>query len=605
MTIQEAYARIVEVIQTDYRHPDYDRTNDVAMWGYSMMTGDGQEEYINLRENETDDQKAQRKRLYNSITGLAARQVSAIFAKVRRTDGVKEEVRHDNANSQAAITATLDKFHAAKHLREYLFDRLEYFTFYDPNAWILCERTDTRTEEGVIRAVTPYPLEVSCDQALDFKVENGVVVYLIVGRKRMEVIDNKPVSPWDYYFYHAGFTIHFHEYSGQSPQMAGYEPLAILKSDDSTAFFLYQIFATGSQEFPGMRAGCYADPKTKGRTFWTPLHYAENVFSDLMTDKANADVGRTLHHYPQKYVYAPICRYKDQETGERCEGGVMPHGKNGKCPQCNGKGALYHLGEQDVVVIAYDPDTQDTSLPPLSSFAFYVNLPDWLPKWMAEQIKDGVDRVFSAVFATQIDARQQPGPQTATEVVLDYEQAYSVLQSYSELFSATFEVMARVSADYLELNRPGLTALHRFPKDFKMEGLNELLQKYKEAKGAGVSEEVLASIERDILMKMHRNNPERIANWEAFQGFMPFRDKTPEMVGFILSARAETDLDRILYENFAAITSEIQATLDVWFYLLPFEEQKRLIGEAVQAKIAEIQYASGQFQGSFTGAGGG
>lgn len=598
MTQDELYTRLVEVIQSDYRRQDYDRTKAVAAWGYSMMTGEDQEQYINVRLNESEAQKEQRKRLYNSITGLASRQVASIFSKVRRTDGVTEEILHDNKAGQDALTATLDVFHKKQHLREYLFDRLEYYTFYDPNAWIICERRNQVNAEGLTVAVETYPLEIPCHQAIDFGIDNGLVAYLIVAIPRTETHDNKEVTLYDYYLYAAGLTLHFHEYIGMTEPTPGYAPVSLLKSDDSTGQYLYQAFTTGSQEFPGFRAGCYADPSTEGRTFITPLHYAEKVYNDLMIDKANADVGRTLHHYPQKYAYAPVCKYEDQQSGERCDGvnTYFTNTKDHKCPRCGGKGAQYHLSEQDIVVMSYDADAPDQTLPPLSNFAFYVTLPDWLPKWMAEQIKASIDRVFSAVFATQIDGRANPGPQTATEVVLDYEQAYNVLQPYAELYSLGFTTIVRVSADYLELKRPGLTAAHSFPRDLKMETVIELLEKYKAAKAAGVSMDVLTGIERDILAKQNRNQPDVVANWEAFQNFLPFRDKTPEMVGFILSARAETDPDRVLYENFAALTGEIQTAMDVWFYQIPYAEQKRHIAEAVRAKIVEIQYASGQIQ---------
>lgn len=600
MNLAQAYARVVEIIQSGYRHPDYDRTLEVAEWGYSMMTGEEQGQYINVRLNESEAQKEQRQRLYNSITGLASRQVASIFNKVRRTDGIQEMVEHDQSAAKDALTTALDKFYKGQHLREYLFDRLEYFTFYDPNTWIICERRNKVSDEGLTVDVESYPLEIPCHQAIDFGVDKGLVQYLVVDIPRVETHDNKQVTLHDYYLYAAGLTLHFHEYIDMGA-MDGYEPASILKPDDTTGQFLYQTFSTGSKEFPGIRAGCYADPSTQGRTFFTPLHYAEKIYNDLMIDKANADVGRTLHHYPQKYAYAPLCRYADQETGERCDGAdsYFTNTKDHKCPRCRGKGVQYHLSEQDVVVISYDPDAPDQSLPPLSNFAFYVNLPDWLPKWMAEQIKASVDRVFSAVFATQVDGRANPGPQTATEVVLDYEQAYNVLQPYAELYSLAFETIVRVSADYLELNREWLTAMHRFPRDFKMETVTELLQKYKSAKDAGVSMDVLSGIERDILAKQYRNRPDLVANWAAFQNFLPFRDKTPEMVGFILSARSETDPDRVLYENFAALTGEIQTALDVWFYQIPYAEQKSLIADAVRAKIAEIQYASGQLSPQF------
>jgi len=360
MTQDEAYQRLSEVIRTDYRHPDYDRTIEVAEWGYSMNTGEDQAAYINVRKMESREQKEQRERLYNSITGLASRQVASIFNKVRRTDGITEEATHDSSDKADLLTDALDTFYKGQHLREYLFDRLEYFTFYDPNAWLVCERRNTTNAEGITVEVESYPLEIPCHQAIDFAIRKGITQYLVVAIPRVEMHDDKEVTLFDYYLYTAGMTVHFHEYAGREEipgkNITLYRPLSIAKDDDTTVQILAAKYETGSLEFPGLRAGCYADPATQGRTYFTPLHYAEKVYNDLMIDKANADVGRTLHHYPQKYVYAPMCRYKDQETGERCDGadsyfkGTSDH----KCPKCHGAGVQYHLSDQQNIVILQD-----------------------------------------------------------------------------------------------------------------------------------------------------------------------------------------------------------------------------------------------------------
>jgi len=588
MTQEQIFDRIAYILRTDYRHKDYDRTTDVASWGFSMMTGHGQEEYINLREKESKAQKEQRARLYNSATPIAARQVSAIYNKVRRTDNIKRIAEHDNEQSETALSESLDTFYADQALSEYLYDRLEYFAFYDPNAWIICERTTQVDADGNVLAVRPYPLEVLSEQVADFGVTLGIADYLVMFTLREVAESGDPLYDW--YGYVAGSVVHFHQVDGERAEMEGYDPVTILTDANRTQYYLVRTFETGATEFPGRRAGCYADAETQGRTFITPLHYAENVFSDLIRDKANHDLNKTLHHYPQKYAYAPMCKYEDMRTGERCTSGKV---NDRDCPQCHGSGALFHMSDQDVVVIAYDADNEAATLPALSNFAFYVNLPDWLPKWMAEEIDACIRRVFVSVFATQVDGREMPGPVTATEKVLDWEQVYNLLQPYAENYSLTFELMGRVSAQYLELDPAGLTVMHRFPLDFKMATVAELIDNYRVAKAAGVSMDVLTSIELDIIAKQNRNRPDLVANWEAFQLFLPFRDKSPEMIGFILSARRETDADRVLYENFAAIQSEVQQELDVWFYQVPFSEQKRLIAEAVERKRQSVQYLGG------------
>ena len=85
-----------------------------------------------------------------------------------------------------------------------------------------------------------------------------------------------------------------------------------------------------------------------------------------------------------------------------------------------------------------------------------------------------------------------------------------------------------------------------------------------------------------------------MAEIQALKRWKPFSDKSGEMVSFILSARRPTDSDRILYENFAAISREIYEDYQYNFHKLPYELQAQVITAKVDEYRNRIEFLTAE-----------
>jgi len=113
-----------------------------------------------------------------------------------------------------------------------------------------------------------------------------------------------------------------------------------------------------------------------------------------------------------------------------------------------------------------------------------------------------------------------------------------------------------------------------------------------------LSIDVLNSIENDLLSKKYVNSPKQVREIQALKKWKPFDGLSPETISFILSSRQPSDPDRILYENFSAISRDIVWEYDGNFHALPLPLQKQVVYQKVADMAATIQPVTQQQTGS-------
>lgn len=582
MDVQTALDLLTFVIEEDHYHEHYDRTVQVADWAFKINTGYDQKDLVTrYKSRESEDEKAQRVRLYNPLTPLAANQIKALFRKLRRTDGVKMSMTHPSADQLQTIKAALGVYYADQHLKEWLFDRLEFLTFFDPNAFLVTEQEIQVDEAGTV-TVQPYPVEFYSHQVREYHVENGRLEYVITEQTRQEKINGKDVTLSDFYLYAAGVSAKYKEIGEDDAFEEGDNTQGVVITvKGKSRYFQTTWWVNELEECPGIRAGAYMDPSTQGATYITPLHLAEWVFADLVRNKSYLDLTVTLHTFLQKYAYGPDCEHVDPVSNERCLGGWIGGDENRICGKCHGTGVDLHTTEQETVILKL-PQQKENFIP-LQDLTFYVQLPEWMPKWMSEQLEVIIKRCFVSVFTTEV-YDQATVAQTATEKLLNWEMVYDTLQAYGELYSRQYMKHSRLVAQYLGLFADFIVT-HAFPPDHRMESAGEIIGMYERANAASMSFPVLDIIQKNLLGKLYRNNTEEVDRITAFRNFMPFRDKSPEVLTFILSSRDERDFDRVLFENFSKIEYELRFETDDTFHKLTFPEQREKIREKVEELI--------------------
>lgn len=598
-----------DIIKFQRPHKDYDRVQQVAKWGYQIMTGDDHKDIlIRYKRKETDAQQEQRINITNSKTQYASNKVIKLFNEVHRADNVVDEIRYDeteDADGLEMIQNALSEFYQTKEFKDYLNRRYQYYNFYDPNAFLVIE---FRNDDPANQLPTVYPFEVSSREAYNYEYLNGILQYLVV-RQPEQYKSRKDQAAYskqkkqeaqgeqdsDYIpdpGYKIGMT--YTMYAAEVAYVMKHIPEDVEYTVDEgfvekrlpvegykeEQLFLFRAYDTETKRCPAMRFGYFEDPKTKNRTCVTPLFPAEKVFTDLIWTKSEYDLTKALHGFYQKFIYVQKCT-KCAGTGIIRSPGAI---SDKDCTACQGKGKLSHTTVQDVVEITMPDEAQDVI--PLQNLVYYAEVPQWLMDKQKTDIDESVRDVYGAVFNENIFDRAQAA-ETATANKLNWRSVYNALIPYSDHYSDMYIFGVETVADILEKG-DNLIVNHSISSDFKLESIDELLQQRSTAVAAGVPNEIVRTIDLNILAKQHRDDPQFVEDHKARQKFLPLRGKSKEERITILSGFDDLDPVKVLYVYFDDIMDLIFDEHPD-FAEMPWKKQRDIVDQAVVAYIAALE----------------
>lgn len=612
MSAQELTALLIENIQFQYRHECYDRALEIRKFSKMIVTGEGQEDEVTrYRRFEKDDLKKQRARLYNSLTKYVVARPRSYFKKMFRIEGIRIRLYAPDQQRLADLKKVFDNFQDGKDLQRWLNEKLEYLGAVDPNSWVVYERFDKRGPQNEILETKPFAWIVESVNALNFSYEYGELKWFLAraiqvettvekGMRREKVLEN-------YYLYAPGMIARAREIGVKTIQEPGEQEVSIEvmapagpaiggnAPDDVKAAakatnissseprrFLISVIENGTTEVPAAPVGVYYDEETMQNCFVTWFDPAEHVFLDLINLKSKLDTVLTVHTYPRRYEFVKSCQFTDEREGI-CQNGRMSV-TNNTCPECGGTGkASNFTTEQEVLSIAMPDRAEDVV--ELSKYAFTEPVDVSLPKFLADLVKETEQRVMSAVFNSGIFEKPVfRAEKTAHEVSAEMEGISDVLKPFGDCISRHFELAYRIGAQYREIK--DFECSHAFPEDLQVESLDDLVANYEQMKAAGVGFESLAAMRSRIIRKQYEGNTEEIQAIEARYRWLPFVDKTDEQQALIIAGRAETDEQRVLWENFFAIFQEIESeNQNPQFHEMTYDKQRQI----VDAKVAQYK----------------
>ncbi len=527
------------------RHQFYEHTVKVATECHSYMTGTKQQKLLRrFKSRETDSQMEQRENLFLSPTRGAISPISNIYRKIRFLDpdavkkrpilgGVKED----------ALSLFMNNAWENQTIDDYLYDVSEFYNFYDPNAMVIIQERRERNVDGDVENIAIYPIEATSDQVVNYELEQGKVKWLIVEFKSVERLKstNRDRQISKFYIYGPGVETWYIEYYETAPPS---QKTIEVKVGSKMRKFGVSEFQTSTVETPAFRVGCYMDPETQNSTFSPPYWEAIMKLDELVRDKSMQDVNIVGHYYPREYVFSPSCDYVDKATNLRCVDGFIGEAT---CPACKGKAYDLHISEQDRVILALPLGAME--IPDLSKLIYWHMPPDWLAKYMDERLTATEKAIFLLTFNTELLDKPTGDTSTATGELIDYEAIQQKLTPYAKIISDNWRKSVRVAIQYLEAWEKGLPVEHSFPKDHKLQTLEQLIAYYTKAKAAGLPYFILRSIEDKIISKEQVDNPQLANLYKAFRNHLPFKDKDPSSIIRILQDRAPEDFDRVVWEN--------------------------------------------------------
>lgn len=593
MNIENALPRFTQIVSREEYHKNYKRTLTVAEDGYIFATGDNIKGKItSVRKRETEAQKDQRVEITKPLPAVSVEMIKKYFRKLRKTDGVKKENTWPNENKRAEqlLNENLADFYARQSAEEYLFDTLEDYTFLDPNSFLVVERYNIIDEQGRITAVKSYPVTFQAENVRNFLYERGLLQYLLIEYIREEKTKTRTAKLSEFRMYGSGWTLHAVEYEEQRPPLEGYEETTIsIEKTSRSRNFLFRIYETGTVEVPAIRLGAYLDGQTKTETAITPMEPVKPLVESLINIGSLHDLTVFLHSITRRRELVEMCDYEDEETGLSCEGGYLSKGN--ACPSCLGTGDKSIKSEQDMIRITLPPNFAPEDIPDLSKLAHVETADVELLRWQQEKI-DWLLKFIVYATMTRDAVTMAEVSRTATEMVLNNQEAYDKIQPYAQLYSQAYMLITRITTQYQETYE-GFTTSHHFPDDYQFETEKELLGRLKEARDTNAPYEYIARLNHQLIRRQTRSMEEakRAKAWERWK---PWPDATEEMLALVLADRQPQDRDRMLRENFHRIRTEIEEETSGLFYRMPYNAQEGIILTKIQQLTESILFRNSE-----------
>jgi hypothetical protein len=599
LTIDDFRAIIEDTVINNIRHKFYKHTVAKAKFYRQILTGDDQAELlIQYKPEETKDQQNQRIALTNTRTKYAAGKVWGVFDKVKRMDSMVDVIEYEDKKTGEdkvkEIRSRIDDFYESASLKKYLDDAYQYYNFYDPNGFFI---VDFVNYDMLTKDVWTHPLSVSSTEAVNYKYENGELIWLVI-KQAIDLPLKKETEvgyKWSLYAPNWCITIeqlpkeYTEEYLAERQDVPNSTVVSMKLEGGETTYVLYNVYETKSKIMPAMRYGYIKDPTTNLQTCVSVLDKAGHIFLDLIYTKSEYDISKALHGFIQKFAFADACDFKitNDEGFDKCESGKM-FKSHQECPSCKGLGYKIHKSVQDVLLVKMPKldDQEGAHYVKLSDMIHYQQIPDNIIRMYKEDLNELTHDVMKACFNS--NSFEAPKiEETATKVNVEQDAISTGLSDYSDHQCDLYVLGVRITAIHL-LNDEGLTVKYKYSSDWRLETIDQLLERRKSAKEAGVQKEVIDQIDAAILKKQYSDDGMILLKSEVQGRWMPFRGKNESDIAMILSELDQTDFERVLWTYFDRIFIEIEIEKPE-FYEMSYDGQKLLIQKKVDEYVKVIE----------------
>ena len=590
-----ALQRVKACIEDGYTHPLYEETQEILKASLEIHADDSDDQKEQLRRyrmSEDGDLFKQRVRISNPATAAPLETCYSYISQVWRTDGVKKTVTINSETAKRIIEAQFGTFYGRMDLHEYMFTQVQRANVYDPNAWLIFERSTLADNTGRVMDVEIYPIYVNSTSAIDWGMDRkGNTQYLLFRQPRTVYQGKAPREILDYYVYANGYYLHVAEQlDTDSTDMRDFSQYAVapIKPERGRRWIYFTAPLPGNI-CPAFRLGAYPY-KEHPEICELFAQNAVPALQDLMRDANYLAVMKTLHCFPDRAEYVKPCKHEN-EQGECCEGGWYGGIRTAdhRCKSCGGLGYAAGVSEQTTKRLPWPENAEE--LVELQKLSHYFERPIDIVQTYINETERITNQVVRVVMNQEIFERPS-GTATATEIRVNYDRIYNKLMPFAEQVAAGWEYAYMVAFAYLAADGD---AEMRYPADMKMMSIDELLIQLGAAKTNGAPIEVIDGINTDLIQKQYRAMPDVARDVAALQSWKPWRDKTDAQVAAIIGARAEADFQRRLWENFTEVTAYIGRTLKPGLFAgTSYDGQRQVI------EIALREVTQGQESASVT-----
>lgn len=583
MKLDLALAYLPKVIENDIRHIDYERVCILAKDYFAYYTGKGLDEKLQqVTSTETKEEFDQRKLLTKHITKSVLNSTKIPFNKALRKKPEHNKIdfiTKGKENAIKEINEYIDTFNGTRSLDEFLEVLFIEFNYHDPNAWLIVEFEPN----DVLRKAQPYPFIATAQQVIDYKLNNGILDYVIVMLDIKYIEDGKEVDGKKYTLYAGNETIVI---QNVSKDYTPTESQLIVTINDKR--YSKEIFTVKAETDPDLtpaaiRFGYIQDPATQYRTFLSVYDCAMPYLEKTLKINSEFDQSNAMITFAQRFMYQPRC------NADGCHHGLMPDGS--QCQTCKGTGLIQaHSGVQQIQALPL-PDNKEEMLD-LNGLLVYKTPPIELLTFQKDYINQLKIDIHTTIFNVDLISKTEVST-TATEQLLNRDNMNDTLLPFARHYSEVRTLCVYFIAVYTDnvksvsangKTQPDIIISHKFPYNFKLKTLGELMNDLKAAYDSKASIATISAIEDDINEILYYDRPDELKRIRTINKYNPFRGNTPDEVKLMIASNLVSKFDQVLYTNLFNIFAELEReNQDPWFYDL--DEKK--IYDAIAKKVTE------------------
>jgi hypothetical protein len=562
------------VVKENLTHEDYDRVTELADKYFKLDTGKKIEDLLaRIITRETEEEFKQRTDITKSVCPAVLNSTKLPYQKVTRKQPIVRKIDYpgDTEAKKLELESYISKYWGDKSLEKYLEYSFVEYNYTDPNAFLI---TEFASFDNLKEKAQPYPFIATSLEAIMFEYHNEILDYLIVKLPITYLDKGSPQPGFKFTMYLGWDTIVLEQVSED-------EKFAEDVIEIEKKYYRLTYFEPKNEKVPAIRFGFIRDTETKGRTFVSVFHVVLAYLEKTLKIDSELDVSISMTAFPQRIMFVSLC------NNPGCNHGYFPDGK--ECEVCHGSGKQpFHRGAMDV--LTFDMPRDLTQMFDLNNVVVTKGPLIELLTFMKDYIQTLMDHVHTLMFSNNIATREEVTVAvTATATNFGEDNRNDALYSFACHYSAVWEFVVRDIATFTDLIE-GLEVQHKFPNDFKLKGIDQLMTELKMAKDAAASTSTISAIEDDINEILYSDRPDELKEMRIKNEINPFRGYKNEDIRFIISQGNTPIYQRTLWENFESIFQDLESeNQDPWLFDLSYDLILAKVKIKTQEYVANIQ----------------